>query len=111
MSQQVTVTRAFQVGQQSIANRGTITGMRVYTVNTTPGNVANTVAKTVTFTASGVAKGDFVIPAAPYDLTDVAVTAYVQAANAIELVFTNYTATANVAFAAGDWKMLVVEAT
>lgn len=111
MSQQVKITRELQVGQQSVANRAKITDIRIYTVNTAPGNCANTVAKTVTFAATGVALGDAVIPIAPYDLTDVGVTSYVQAANAIELIFDNRTATANVLFAAGDWKMLVIKAT
>ena len=111
MSQQVTVTRELKVGQQSVANRAKLTDMIVYTVNTAPGNIANTVAKTVTFAATGVELGDVVIPSAPYDLTDLACSAYVQAADAIELVFINFTATANVALAAGDWKMLVIKAT
>lgn len=111
MSQQVNVTRKLQVGLQSVANRAAISEITVFTVNTTPGSILNTVAKTVTFAATGVALGDFIIPSAPYDLIDIAVTAYVQADNAIELVFTNYTTNANITLAAGDWKMIAIKAT
>ena len=111
MSQQVKVTRELQVGQQSVANRAKISDFILYTVNTAPGNIANTASSTVTFAATGVALGDVVLPICPADLKDIAVTGYVQAANAIELVFTNSTATANVLFAAADWKCLVIKAT
>lgn len=111
MSQQVTVTRQLQLGQQSVANRAKMTDIRVYTVNISPGNIANTAGSTVTYAATGVALGDFLVPSAPYDLTDVGVTAYVQAADAIELRFINHGATANVLLAAGDWKMLVIKST
>ena len=111
--QQDDTTRRLRVGIPGTANIAGVTDMRVYTVTLDPAAVANTAAAvslTVVANCTGVAIGDFVIPSAPVDLTDLMVTAYVQAANVIEVEILNRSATASINMASGDWKFLVIKA-
>lgn len=59
-------------------------------------------------TVTGAALGDFVLVAAPYDLQDITVTAYVSAANTVEVRVQNEGA-ATVDLASGTWKLKVLK--
>ena len=56
----------------------------------------------------GAALGDFVLVAAPYDLQDITVTAYVQAANTVEVRVQNEGG-ATVDLSSGTWKIKVLK--
>jgi len=58
-------------------------------------------------TVTGAALGDFVIVSAPYDLQDCVATAYVQAANTVEIRLQNES-TATRDLASGTWKVRVI---
>jgi len=59
-------------------------------------------------TVTGAALGDFVLVAAPYDLQDITVTAYVSAANTVEVRVQNEGG-ATVDLASGTWKVKVLK--
>jgi hypothetical protein len=59
-------------------------------------------------TVTGAAFGDFVMVAAPYDLQDMTVTAYVSAANTVEVRIQNEGA-ATIDLASGTWKVKVLK--
>ncbi|MFD2330084.1 hypothetical protein ACFSR7_12600 [Cohnella sp. GCM10020058] len=59
-------------------------------------------------TVSGAAFGDFVIAAAPYDLQDITVNAYVSAANAVKIRLQNESG-ATVDLPSGKWRVLVLK--
>ncbi|CAI6073625.1 hypothetical protein [Cohnella sp. JJ-181] len=56
----------------------------------------------------GAAFGDFVQVAAPYDLQDITATAYVSAANTVEIRLQNESG-ATVDLASGKWRVLVLK--
>lgn len=60
-------------------------------------------------TVTGAALGDFVQVSAPYDLQDITVTAYVQAANTVEIRVQNES-TNTINLAEGTWKVRVLRA-
>lgn len=73
-----------------------------------PGSLADGVGETSAgITVTGAALGDFVIAAAPYDLQDITMSAYVQAANTVEIRLQNEGA-ATVDLASGTFKVLVI---
>lgn len=79
------------------------------TVTYNPGSLVDAAGETSTgFTVTGAALGDFVLVAAPYDLQDITVTAYVQAANTVEIRVQNEGA-ATVDLASGSWNILVLD--
>ena len=72
-----------------------------------PASLADGAGATTAVTVTGAALGDFVLVAAPYDLVDFTVTAYVQAANAVEIRVQNESGSgANLA--SGTWNILVL---
>lgn len=74
-----------------------------------PASLADAVGETQSVTVTGATLGDFVIVSAPYDLQDITVTAYVQAANTVEIRLQNEGA-ATVDLASGTWKIIVLHA-
>jgi len=75
-----------------------------------PGTVASASGTTSSaITVTGAALGDFVMVAAPYDLQGVQATAYVNAANSIQIRLTNLTGS-SVTLASGSWRVRVVKA-
>jgi hypothetical protein len=76
-----------------------------FTLN--PASLADAVGETNTIAVPGVALGDIVLGfASSLDMQDITVTAYVQAANAVEMRFQNEGA-ATVDLASSTWKMLI----
>lgn len=73
-----------------------------------PGNLADGVGETQSVAVSGAQLGDFVIVSAPYDLQDITVTAYVQAADTVEIRIQNES-TATVNLDSGTWRILVIK--
>lgn len=79
----------------------------VVTATIDPASLADAAGATQAVTVTGAALGDFVLVAAPYDLVDVTVTGYVQAANAVEIRIQNESgAAANLA--SGTWRIAVL---
>ena len=79
----------------------------IATATVDPASLADGAGATTAVTVTGAALGDFVLVAAPYDLVDVTVTAYVQAANAVEIRVQNESgAAANLA--SGTWNICVL---
>jgi hypothetical protein len=108
MAQQIKAESALYVGPPDNATK--ITEIRLYTSTVDVGSLADGVGETKTFTATGAELGDFVLVAAPVDLEDLIVTAYVQAADAVEIRVQNENAGAAVDLASGTWKVLVIKA-
>jgi len=73
-----------------------------------PGSLADGVGETKSVTVSGAQLGDFVLASAPYDLQDITVTAYVQAADTVEVRLQNES-TNTVDLASGTWRVLVIK--
>ncbi len=82
-----------------------VVGAKQMTVD--PASLADAVGATTALTVTGAALGDFVLVAAPYDLVDVIVTAYVQAANTVEIRVQNESG-AGANLASGTWNILVL---
>jgi len=77
------------------------------TATVDPASLADGAGATTAVTVTGAALGDFVLAAAPYDLVDLTVSAYVQAANAVEIRVQNESGSgANLA--SGTWNILVL---
>jgi hypothetical protein len=73
-----------------------------------PGNLADGAGETKSITVTGAALGDFVLVSAPYDLQDILCTAYVQAANTVEVRLQNES-TGAINFGSGTWKVRVIK--
>lgn len=83
----------------------------LYTTATiNPASAADGVGVTASVTVTGAELGDFVLASAPYDLVDVTVSAYVQAANTVEIRIQNES-TSTVDLASGTWRILVLDVT
>lgn len=77
------------------------------TVN--PGSLLDGAGETVQITGvTGAALGDFVLVSAPYDLQDITVTGYVQAAGVVEIRIQNEGG-ATVDLASGTWRIMVIK--
>jgi len=77
------------------------------TATVDPASLADGAGATTAVTVTGAALGDFVLVAAPYDLVDMTVSAYVQAANAVEIRVQNESGSgANLA--SGTWNICVL---
>ena len=63
-------------------------------------------ATSAAITVTGAVLGDFVLASAPYDLADCTVTAYVQAADTVEIRLQNESA-ATFDGASGTWRVMV----
>jgi hypothetical protein len=74
-----------------------------------PTSLADAAGETKSVTATGAALGDFVLLSAPYDLQDITATAYVQAADTVEVRLQNEGG-ATVDLASGTWTVLVLRA-
>lgn len=80
------------------------------TATVNPADLADGTGETIAaISVPGAVLGDYVVVAAPYDLEDLIVTAYVQAANVVEIRIQNENAGANVDLASGTWKIRVIK--
>jgi hypothetical protein len=77
------------------------------TATINPPSLVDAAGSTQSVTVAGAALGDIVLVGAPYDLQDITVTAYVQAANTVELRFQNEGA-ATVDLASGVYNIVVL---
>lgn len=75
-----------------------------------PGSLNDAAGSTHSQRVQGVALGDIVLVSAPYDLQDITVTAYVQAANLVEVRIQNESGN-TVDLASGTWRALVFDVT
>ena len=74
-----------------------------------PGNLADGAGETSSaITVTGAAFGDFVLVGAPYDLQDMTVTAYVSAADTVEIRIQNESG-GTINLADGNWKVRVLQ--
>lgn len=89
----------------TLAQAGTLEASVVWD----PGNLVDGAGETKGLTCNGAELGDYVLVSAPYDLQDMTVTAYVQAANAVEIRLQNESGGA-VDLASGTWKVRVLKA-
>jgi len=79
-------------------------------VTVDPADLADGAGETIaSISVPGAALGDYVIVAAPYDLQDLIVVPYVQAANVVEIRIQNENAGANVNLGSGTWKVRVIK--
>lgn len=78
------------------------------TATVDPGSLVDAAGETVQVTVTGAELGDYVLVAAPYDLQDITVTAYVQAADTVEIRLQNESG-ATVDLASGTWKIKVLK--
>ena len=83
-------------------------GMLVGSATLDPTSLIDAAGTTLTMTVTGAALGDFVLVSAPYDLQDITVTAYVQAANTVEIRVQNEGG-ATVDLASGTWRAVVIK--
>lgn len=83
-------------------------GMLAGSATIDPASLVDGAGATASITVTGAALGDFVLVAAPYDLQDLTVTAYVQAANTVEVRIQNESG-ATIDLASGTWKALVIK--
>ena len=74
-----------------------------------PANLASPGQATLTATVYGAELGDFVAFSAPYDLQDLTASAYVSAADTVEVRLVNRTGGA-IDLASGTWRFLVIKA-
>jgi len=77
------------------------------TATVDPASLVDAAGATSSVTVTGAALGDFVLVAAPYDLVDVTVTAYVQSANTVEIRVQNESG-AGANLASGTWNICVL---
>lgn len=84
------------------------TGVLNATATINPSDDLDAVGTTYPVTVTGAALGDFVMVAAPYDLTDITVTAYVQAANTVEIRIQNESGATSL-LGSGLWKIKVLK--
>lgn len=92
-----------------INNQVLFTGVLNATFTWDPASLIDAAGETSTsVTVTGAALGDFVMVAAPYDLQDMTVTAYVQAANTVEVRIQNEGG-ATIDLASGTWKVKVLK--
>lgn len=72
-----------------------------------PSSLATAAGETLQITVTGAALGDFVVVSAPYDLVDMVVTAYIQAADTVDVRIENVNATNPTNLASGTWRAAV----
>lgn len=74
-----------------------------------PGNLVDGAGETEQITGvTGATLGDFVLVAAPYDLQDISVTAYVQANSVVEIRIQNESGS-TVNLGSGTWRILIIK--
>lgn len=73
-----------------------------------PASLVDGAGTTETITVTGAAFGDFVLVAAPYDLEGLTVTAYVSAANTVDIRIQNESGE-TVDLDSGTWKVKVLK--
>ena len=87
---------------------GNLKGIYFTQATINPGNLVDGAGETVQATSvPGATPGDFVLVAAPYDLQDVTVTAYVQANGVVEIRLQNESGGAR-DLASGTWRILII---
>lgn len=77
-------------------------------VTVDPSSLADGVGETQSVTVENAVLGDFVLVSAPYDLQDITVTAYVQAADTVEIRLQNESGS-TVDLASGTWRVMVIK--
>jgi hypothetical protein len=85
---------------------GQIDGLIYATVTINPASLSDGDGATTSVSVPGAELGNFVLVAAPYDLQDMTVTAYVQASATVEVRIQNETGGAK-DLASGSWGILV----
>lgn len=70
-----------------------------------PSNLVDAAGETKSVTVTGAALGDIVLIGPPYDLQDITVTGYVQAANTVEVRIQNESGGA-INLASGTWNIV-----
>lgn len=73
-----------------------------------PGSLGDGAGETHSLTVTGAAFGDAVMVGVPYDLQDCVVTAYVQAANTVEIRLQNES-TGTRDLVSGSWRIFVLK--
>jgi len=73
-----------------------------------PGSLGDGAGETKSITVTGAAFGDAVLVGAPYDLEDVTVCGFVQAANTVEIRLQNES-TGTRDLASGSWRVFVLK--
>lgn len=73
-----------------------------------PGSLVDGAGETKSVTVTGASLGDFVLVSAPYDLQDITVTGYVQAADTVEIRIQNESGL-TVDLASGLWRIIVIK--
>lgn len=77
-------------------------------VTINPGNLVDGAGETQQITGfDGATLGDFVLVAAPYDLQDITVTAYVQATGVVEIRLQNESGS-TINLASGIWRIMII---
>lgn len=94
-----------QLGEES---QTLTTGVLNATTTLDPASLVDGAGATAQVTVTGASLGDYVLVAAPYDLQDLTVTGYVQAANTVEIRIQNESG-ATVDLASGTWKVKVLK--
>lgn len=104
--------KTIEVADQAKAeklNIETVRGLSLKTATFTwdPGNLVDGAGETKAVTVTGAALGDLVLVAPPYDLQDMLLTAYVQAANTVEVRLQNESG-GTLDLASGTWRVAVI---
>lgn len=89
----------------TLAQSGTLENSTVWD----PGNLIDGAGETKGLTCNGAELGDYVLVSAPYDLQDMTVTAYVQAANVVEIRLQNESGGA-IDLGSGTWRVKALKA-
>lgn len=107
----ITIFIAATVGLAGYGNRNRYANLYIeVTATVNPADLADGAGETIAaISVPGAMLGDYVVVAAPYDLQDLIVTAYVQAANVVEIRIQNENAGANVNLASDTWKIRVIK--
>lgn len=89
----------------------TVRALKIKTTSFTwdPASLADGAGETKSVTVTGAALGDAVLVFPPYDLQDMVVSGYVQAADTVEVRLQNEGG-ATVDLASGTWKVAVIQA-
>lgn len=100
--------KSFGIKRAGVPIRTLFTDVLNATSTIDPASLVDGAGATSTVTVTGAALGDYVLVAAPYDIQDLIVTGYVQAANTVEIRIQNESG-ATVDLASGTWKVKVLK--
>lgn len=95
-------------GGLELNKNGLFTAVINATATVDPSSLIDAAGETKTATVTGAALGDYVLVAAPYDLSGLTVTAYVSATDTVSIRLQNESG-ATVDLASGTWKIKVLK--